>query len=88
MSQRSKVRIPYNPFSGFLFVTAKVASITAMIYLHVILHPAVHIYDFHIFITSSVATLLYTPTSQFITITWEAKVVRLVIHDSVLDSLL
>ena len=59
-----------------------------MIYFHVILHPAVHIYDFHIFITSSVATRLSTPTSQFITITWEAKVVRLVIHDSVLDSLL
>ena len=84
MSQRSRVRIPYNPFSGFLFV----ASITAMIYFHVILHPAVDIYDFHIFITSSVATLSSTPTSQFITITWEAKVVRLVIHDSVLDSLL
>ena len=31
----------------------EVASITAMIYFHIILHPAVHIYDFHIFITSS-----------------------------------
>ena len=41
-----------NFFSGFLFATAKVASITAMIYFHVILHPAFHIYDFHIFITS------------------------------------
>ena len=31
----------------------EVASITAMIYFHIILHPAVHIYDFHIFIISS-----------------------------------
>ena len=37
-----------------LFATAKVASITAiLIFIHIILHPAVHIYDFHIFITSS-----------------------------------
>ena len=40
-------------FSGFLFATAKVACITAMIILDLILHSAVHIYDFHIFITSS-----------------------------------
>ena len=40
-------------FSGFLFPTTKVASITAMIFFHIILHPAVLIYDFHIFITSS-----------------------------------
>ena len=34
VSQRSRVRIPYKPefFSGFLFATAKVGSITAMIY--------------------------------------------------------
>ena len=34
--QRSRVRIPYKPefFSGFLFATAKVAYITAMINLH------------------------------------------------------
>ena len=38
--------------SGFLFATAKVASITVMIFFHIILHPAVLIYDFHIFITS------------------------------------
>ena len=31
--------------SGFLFM-----SITAMIFFHIILHPAVLIYDFHIFI--------------------------------------
>ena len=39
-------------FSGFLFATATVASITAMIFFHIILHPAVLVYDFHIFITS------------------------------------
>ena len=39
-------------FSGFLFATAKVASITVKNYFHIILLPVVHIYDFHIFITS------------------------------------
>ena len=39
-------------FSGFLFATAKVAYITAMIFLQIILHSAVHIQDFHIFIIS------------------------------------
>ena len=34
---------------GFHFPTAKVASTTAMIFFHIILHPAVLIYDFHIF---------------------------------------
>ena len=38
-------------FSGFLFTTAKVASITAMIYFHITLHPAVHIYDYYIYFT-------------------------------------
>ena len=54
--QRSRARIPYKPefFSGFLFATAKVASITAMIYFYIIPHPAVHIYDFCLRITSSV----------------------------------
>ena len=35
---RSRVRIPYKPefFSGFLFATAEVAFITAMIYFHII----------------------------------------------------
>ena len=42
-------------FSGFLFATAKVASITAMIIFHLILHPAVHIYDFHAFIAKGTA---------------------------------
>ena len=37
----------------YYFPIAKVASITAMIYFHIILHPAVHIYNFHIFVTSS-----------------------------------
>ena len=49
VSQTSRVRIPYKPefFSGFLFATSKVASITAMIYFRIILRPAVHTYDFH-----------------------------------------
>ena len=38
--------------AGFLFATAKVVFITAMIFLHIILHPAVLKYNFHIFITS------------------------------------
>ena len=43
-------------FSGFLFATAKVASIATMIFFHIILHPAVVIYDFiYIFITSSLS---------------------------------
>ena len=37
--------------SGFLFATAKVAYVTAMISPHTILHCAVHIYDFQILIT-------------------------------------
>ena len=45
--QRSRVWILYKP------ATAKVAYITAMIILCLILHSAVHIYDFHIFKTSS-----------------------------------
>ena len=50
VSQRSRVRIPYKYdfFSGFLFATAKVASITAMIYFHIILPPR----SSHIFIYS------------------------------------
>ena len=39
-----------NFFSGFLFATAKVASITTMIYFHITLHPTVHIHDFHNYI--------------------------------------
>ena len=39
-------------FLGFLFLTAQVASIAAMIIFPLILHPAVHVYDYHIFITS------------------------------------
>ena len=47
----------FRPVRDFFFqasfsATAKVASITAMIFFHIILHPAVLIYDFHIFITS------------------------------------
>ena len=47
-------------FLGSLFATARVASIIAMILFHVILHPAVLIYDIHKFITS-VHTLLFQP---------------------------
>ena len=43
-------RTSLNFFSGFLFATVKVASLTAMIYFYII-HPAVHVYDFHISIT-------------------------------------
>ena len=51
VSQRTMVRILYKSESGFLSATAKVVYITAMIILHLILHSAVHIYDFHIFKT-------------------------------------
>ena len=55
----SRVRIPYKTelFSGFLCATAKVAYITAMIILHLMLHSAVHIYGFHTFITSVISEL-------------------------------
>ena len=42
-------------FFRFLLATANVASITAMILFHIIIHPAVFIYDFHLFITSSLS---------------------------------
>ena len=44
-------------FSGFLFAASEVAYITAMIFIDIILHSAVHMYDFHIFITSSIVSL-------------------------------
>ena len=37
------------------FLNCKVASINAMILFHIIIHPAVLIYDFHLFITSSLS---------------------------------
>ena len=40
-------------YVDFLFATAKVASITVIIFFHIILHPAVLIYNLSIFITSS-----------------------------------
>ena len=49
--QGFKSRTSLKPFSGFLSATAKVAYVTAMIILHLILHSAVHIYAFHIFTT-------------------------------------
>ena len=39
--------------TGFLFATAKVVSITAMIFFHIIFHYAVLTYDFHLFLTSN-----------------------------------
>ena len=42
-------------FFRFLLATANVASITSMILFHIIIHPAVFIYDFHLFITSSLS---------------------------------
>ena len=50
--QGFEFRTSLNFFSGFLFATAKVAYVTAMIILHLILHHTVHTYDFHIFINS------------------------------------
>ena len=37
---------------------------SGMIYFHIILHPAVHIYDFYIFITSSKAKCTLQPSSR------------------------
>ena len=45
--QGFKSRTSLNFFQAFLFATAKVAYITAMIILHLILHSAVHIHGFH-----------------------------------------
>ena len=62
VTKRSRVQIPYKPefFSGFLFATAKVVSIIiAMIFFHIILHPALLIYDCHINITSKYSRLAH-----------------------------
>ena len=58
-------RTSLNFFQVFLFATGKVAYITAMIILHLILHSAVHIYGFHIFKTS----LLYPLQKRSLTVT-------------------
>ena len=42
--------IIYEFFSGFLFATAKIAYITAMIFIRVILHSPVHIYTWFSYI--------------------------------------
>ena len=52
-------------WSNYLFATAEVAYITAMIFIHIILHSAVHIYDFHIFIALSAE--LFTSTERVLT---------------------
>ena len=43
-------------FSGFLFTTAKIASLTATIEFYIILHPAVPIYE--LFITTSIIIIV------------------------------
>ena len=53
-----------NFFSGFLFATAKVASITTMIYFHITLHPTVHIHDFHNYIHN------FTQLRILLTVIW------------------
>ena len=54
ITEASRVRIPYKPafFRASFSQPRKVVSITVMIFFYTILHPAVLIYDFHIFITS------------------------------------
>ena len=48
------ISLYYKPefFFRLSFCRCKVASITAMIYVYINLHPAIHKNDFHIFITS------------------------------------
>ena len=48
----SRTSLNFFFFSRLVFATSKVASITAIIFFHIILHPVVLMYDFHIFITS------------------------------------
>ena len=66
VTKRSRVQIPYKPefFSGFLFATAKVVSIITMIFFHIILHPALLIYDCHINITSKYSRLAHNLVSM------------------------
>ena len=49
-------------FSGFLLATAKVASITAMIFVHVTLHPTVLICEFSYIHNFSAYTVVSTLT--------------------------
>ena len=49
-------------FSGFLFATAKVASITAVIFFHIALHPTVLIYEFSYIHNFSAYTVVSTRT--------------------------
>ena len=53
IAEASRIRIPYKPafFRASFSQSQKVASITVMIFFYIFLHPAVLIYDFHIFIT-------------------------------------
>ena len=47
-------------FSGLVFATAKVSSIPAMIFFHIILHSAFLIYGFHIFMFKIYFLYFYT----------------------------
>ena len=47
------IAVIYATFAWLLSFQINFLYITAMIILHLILHSAVHIYDFHIFKTSS-----------------------------------
>ena len=67
VTKRSRVQIPYKPeffFRLFFFATAKVVSIIAMIFFHIILHPALLIYDCHINITSKYSQLAHNLVSM------------------------
>ena len=61
VSQWSGVRILYQPefFFSLSFCNCK-SCVTVMVFLHIILHTAVHIYDFHIFITSKLKLWINT----------------------------
>ena len=53
-----------NPVQAWIFFSLSFRNckscVTAMIFLHIILHTAVHIYDFHIFITSKLKLWINT----------------------------
>ena len=48
---RNSFAVSKRKYEKFLFATAKVTSITALIFFHTILQPELLIYDFHIFLT-------------------------------------
>ena len=65
----------------FLFATAKVAYITAMIFLHIILYSSVHINDFHIFTTSSTFfPRVYNEPIQRPALSWLVSLIGRALH--------